>query len=94
MKTPTLPYRGARFPDALNSTMSPNTVMYFSGTESTWGLVMQNQREKKITGALSDLGTTNVPFPSPLTEAYFPLVFWVPYMSSAAGTATTTVVRV
>ena len=30
----------------------------------------------------------------PNREAYFPLVFWVPYVASAAGTATTTVVRV
>ena len=30
----------------------------------------------------------------PNREAYFPLVLWVPYVAGAAGTATTTVVRV
>ena len=55
-------HRGAPFPDALNSTMSPNTVMYFLGLSPTWCLVIKSKREKNNRGSFHSFRDNRCPF--------------------------------
>lgn len=55
------------------------------------------KRKKKNSnrGSFHSFRTRDVPFPSPSKQrGIFSLVFWLPYVAGAAGTATTTVARV